>query len=118
MKKKLFYPLIGYSIGLFLLASCVGSDDSSEMMEPMDVSYEGNIRSIVQNNCILCHSDPPVNGAPMPLTTYAALRNAVETRGLLTRINSISNPMPPTGLLPDAPRDLIQAWVDQGFPEN
>jgi uncharacterized membrane protein len=118
MKKKWKYPLLGCSMGLFVLAGCVGSDDSADMMVPMDVTYEGNIRAIVQNNCIMCHTDPPVNEAPMPLNTYDALRNAVETRPLLTRINSISNPMPPTGLLPDAPRALIQEWVDQGFPEN
>ncbi|MEX0289582.1 MAG: hypothetical protein AB3N14_10780 [Flavobacteriaceae bacterium] len=118
MKKKFIYPLFGCYLCLSLLTSCVGSDDSRDMDMPDAVTYEDDIRTIVQSNCVMCHTNPPVNGAPMPLNSYDALRNAVETRPLLIRINSISNPMPPTGLLPDAPRDLIQAWVDQGFPEN
>jgi len=118
MKKKVKYQILACSMGISFLSGCVGSDDSSSMMAPVVVSYNSDIRTVVQNNCVLCHTDPPVNGAPMPLNSYSALRNAVETRGLLTRINSLSNPMPPTGLLPEAPRDLIQAWVDQGFPEN
>lgn len=118
MKKNINYQILAVSTTILLLAGCVGSDDSRDIIAPDAVSYNSDIRAIIDANCIMCHTDPPQNGAPMPLNSYNALRNAVETRGLLTRINSISNPMPPTGLLPDAPRELIQAWVDQEFPEN
>lgn len=118
MKKKRIYLFIGCCLELSLMVGCVGSDDSGEKMQPTAVTYDNDIRTIVQSNCVICHADPPLNGAPMTLNSYDALRNAVEIRPILIRINSISNPMPPTGLLPDAPRDLIQAWVDQGFLEN
>ena len=117
MKKKIKVILL---LGLMFAVgvSCVGSDDSDDMIDPDQVTYEADVRPIVEGICLNCHTDPPINGAPMPLTSFDAVRNAVETRGLLTRINSISNPMPPSGLLPADTRQVFQDWVDQGFIEN
>ncbi|EAR14462.1 MULTISPECIES: hypothetical protein [Robiginitalea] len=81
------------------------------------VSYQADIAPIMSSSCTNCHGDPPTQAAPMALVTLAQVRSAVEDRGLISRINSTSNPMPPDGRLPQATRDLIQAWVDQGFPE-
>lgn len=106
-----------------LLTSCSSSDDSADMnMDNMDnnneLTYVGSIRSIINSNCTGCHSNPPTNNAPMPLTTYLDVRGAVETLNLLGRINSTTNPMPPTGQLPAGTRQLIEDWVDLGMPEN
>ena len=109
-------------IGL-LLTSCSSSDDDADMnMDNMDnnneLTYVGSIRSIINSNCTGCHGNPPSNGAPMPLTTYLEVRSAVETRNLLARLNSTTNPMPPTGQLPNSTIQLIEDWVDLGMPEN
>lgn len=108
-------------IGL-LLASCSSSDDGGEIIidDPNnnELTYVGTIRSIINSNCTSCHGNPPTNNAPMPLTTYNEVRGAVETRNLLGRINSSTNPMPPTGQLPSGTRQLIEDWVDLGMPEN
>ncbi len=117
MKKEINRILLLGSIFVFLNA-CVGSDDSNDILDPEEVTYEADVRPILESICLNCHTDPPINGAPMPLTTFDAVRNAVENRGLLTRINSISNPMPPSGLLPETSREIFQEWVDQGFIEN
>jgi cytochrome c5 len=127
-KKNLIIKKIGRN-GLCIVAgclilSCSSSDDSEDIMEMDDmnnsgaVTYEANIRQIVQSNCLTCHTNPPVNGAPMSLTTYNDVRNAVDQRGLLGRINSVANPMPPTGLMGQSLRQEFQDWADQGFPEN
>jgi hypothetical protein len=118
----------------FVLAGCSSSDTNEGVMAPPDstnnppdndddntppspVSWEADIRVIIQNNCTTCHSDPPRNDAPMSLVTYDDVRNAVENRGLLGRINSTTSPMPPTGRLPAATRQLIEDWADLGFEE-
>lgn len=116
-----------------LLAACSGGDTNEGVMEtpppsnnpgdgnndppPGPISYQEDIRIIIQSNCTSCHSDPPTQDAPMALTTYEAVRSAVNNRGLLTRINSTTSPMPPTGRLPAATRQIIEDWVDLGFAE-
>ncbi|MCW5517072.1 hypothetical protein [Muriicola sp. Z0-33] len=108
-----------------LMLGC--SDDTTSQDEPSaeedellftDISYEGNIKPIVQTNCIACHTDPPNNGASIPLTTYEAVKNAVESRDLIQKINSATNPMPPDGLMPKETRRIFDAWVTQGLKEN
>lgn len=88
-------------------------DDS----EPPALSYAADIQPIFDGNCTSCHGDPPTQGAPMSLTTLAFIQDAVETRGLLGRINNNADPMPPIGLLPLATRQRIEEWVNQGYPE-
>lgn len=115
-------------LGLLIFAvGCSGGDNNEGVMNPPDednndpvpgsVTYQDDIRIIVQNNCTSCHSNPPTQQAPMSLTTYDEVRNAVNNRRLLNRINSSTAPMPPTGLLPQATRQLFEDWVDLGFPE-
>jgi len=118
MIKKTICPTIIGIIGLLVLAGCSGSGSPDDMIDPVDVTYEADVKFIMENDCLNCHTNPPVNGATVPLTTYGEVRSAVETSDLLGRINSISNPMPPTGLISTIPRKVIQDWVDQGFPEN
>lgn len=130
MKKVNNLILVGI---LSFITSCSSSDTSEGVMEPRDntenpnnggdppdtgpVSYAEDIRGILQANCTSCHGNPPTQNAPMSLTTLDLVRSAVNNRGLLTRINSTTNPMPPTGLLPAATRQLLEDWVDLGFPE-
>ena len=107
----------------FLLASCSSDSDdpdpdNNNMNGNTDITYVGNIRGIITANCTGCHGDPPTQGAPMSLTTYNDVRGAVETRNLLARINSTTNPMPPTGQMQSDIRQLIEDWVDLGMPEN
>ena len=117
MKKSLTILAV---LGL-ILASCSSDNDDPEPdnnMGNMDITYTASIRGIMTANCTGCHGDPPTQGAPMSLTTYNDVRGAVETRNLLARINSTTNPMPPTGLMPSNTRQIIEDWVDLGMPEN
>lgn len=132
MKKYLL--LLPISVLIFTL-SCSSESDSDDLAEPQTnipntdsdpagedpdpdaVTYTGNIEAIIQANCTSCHGDPPTQNAPMPLLDLASVREAVDNRDLLGRINSSTNPMPPAGRLPLATRQLFEEWVDLGMPE-
>ena len=122
--------LTGAMVTLFLIfASCSSSndddmsgegtmEDDDPMVMPMARNYEDDVKPLIESNCLSCHSNPPVNNAPMSLVTFDDVKNAVETRSLLARINSSTSPMPPQGRLPAATRQIIEDWIDQGLPEN
>ena len=120
MKTKHLFSLLGITLLIFNCSS--GDDDPTSNPDPdpsqTTVTYNGKIKGIVSNNCLTCHGSPTANGAPMSLTKYELVKNAVETRGLLERINSTTNPMPQGGLMSQANRDAFQQWKDQGFLEN
>ncbi len=108
---------------ILVLTACSKSSDDSEMDPDQDpvgnaINYQDDIRPIMSANCVSCHGNPPTSNAPMPLTTYNDVRSAVETRGLLSRINSTTNPMPPNGRMPASARQIIEDWANQGFLEN
>ena len=113
--------LIPLAFSILLMTSCSsGGDDSDPTPNPTptNVTYNGNIKSIMTSNCTSCHGNPTSNGAPMSLTTYSEVVDAVNNRNLINRINSTSNPMPVGGLMPSNTRQLIQTWVNNGMPEN
>ncbi|MDT7828639.1 hypothetical protein RQM65_08180 [Pricia sp. S334] len=119
MKKAI--PLV-ILIGV-LFVSC-SNDSESDLMDPDPdgpISYEANIKQIIGNNCLGCHSAPPVNGAPFALTTYDQVRNSTENGNLLAAIKrqtGESAAMPPAGRLPQSTIDLIEQWADEGFLER
>jgi len=85
-----------------------------------NVTYNGTVRTIITENCIMCHTQPPQGGAPMPLLTYNDVRNAVENLRLIDRISSFD---PAFGMpfggprLPQSRIEQIIAWRDANFPE-
>ena len=40
------------------------------------VTYQ-DVKPIIDNNCLNCHSNPTQNGAPMSLATYEEVKNSV-----------------------------------------
>jgi hypothetical protein len=118
---------LNYILGTLLLFNCSyhNEDDLIELSDPMDevilVTYDNQVKSIIDTNCIVCHNDPPVNGAPMSLLTFEAVRNAVQNRNLIGRIstNDIGTVMPPGGpRLPQNLIDVIVQWETDGFLEH
>lgn len=109
---------------LFILIGCTSASeedlvDATEL--PILVTYNGGVKSIIDNNCISCHTNPPINGAPMPLLTYENVKEAVENRGLIARISSqdLGFLMPFRG--PRLPQNLIDTiiqWEADGLLEE
>ena len=105
---------------LFFLVSC--SSDSEETMMPNNpglVTYEGNVKAIINNNCLGCHTDPPVNGAPFALTTYAQVSaRANQILTAISRQSGANGAMPPSGRMSQATIDIIDQWIQDGTLEN
>ncbi|WP_309642153.1 hypothetical protein [Flavobacterium sp.] len=104
----------------FLTISCENnSPNDLEGDIPANVTYTEHVRPIIQSNCIACHQDPPINGAPMPLTDYEKVKQAVLTRPLLDRISRTQGAegMMPNGgqRLPQYKIDIIAKWQAQNF---
>jgi hypothetical protein len=121
---KTFYIILGLSLMLFSGCTTGTYDDLEEtqVIIPIEKVTFQDVSFVFENICTACHSDPPQNGAPMPLTSYSAVRNAVETRGLLDRIsrNDGENGLMPFGgpRLPQQDIDLIVKWNEDGLLEN
>jgi hypothetical protein len=113
MKNLYIVPIL---FVLLLVSSC-SSDNDDDMGPPVkDVTYTATIKVIIDNNCLNCHVDPPVNGASMPLITFENVREAVMNRGLIGRVESGS--MPPVGdVLTATEVQAIKDWQSGGFQE-
>jgi len=117
---KTLIPLFGFVV---LCCACdKNSTDDLTEPTPVDmVTYTEHVKPIIDNNCIVCHANPPVNSAPMPLIGYEHVKQAVIERGLIDRISreqGAPGMMPNGGMrLPQHQIDLIIQWKDQGFQE-
>ncbi|MBX3021864.1 MAG: cytochrome c [Bdellovibrionales bacterium] len=68
-------------------------------------------RAVFANTCSSCHGESGVNQAQWDSTSYSA--TVAKKAALLSRIDSGSAPMPPTGLLDEKQRALIRLWLTQ-----
>lgn len=121
--KRLSKVMLYFLSILFLLSSCA-YDSASDLIDstPINqVTYSQNIKSIIDNNCIACHGTTTTNGAPMSLTTYENVKDAVLNRGLIDRISreeGVSGAMPLGGpKLPINNINLIIQWQNQEFQQ-
>ncbi len=102
---------------LLSFISC--AEDSREELQ-LEVSgpitFEGNVRQIIAQDCLNCHTNPPRNGAPFPLETFEEVMNRrVDIRN---SINGRTILMPPGRRLSQPRIDIIETWIEQGFLEN
>lgn len=117
MKFRIIFPL-----ACLLLGGCT-SNSTSDLIDlerlPDNVTYSEHIKPIIDNNCVSCHKNPPINGAPMPLTTYEFVADAITQRPLLIKIskqNGEPGLMPLGGpRLPQRSIDMIAKWKNQGL---
>ena len=96
------------------------TEDLSEEVIPVinrKVTYNSEVKHIVFNNCITCHSgiSPSDN---LDLSKSGALVQAVKDRGLIKRMNNKEYPMPPRGMLSLEERMIVFKWVKDGMPIN
>lgn len=120
--KKTLIKSVFISISL-LGCTSVSTDDLIDTQPlPVMVTYADDIKPIIDTNCLFCHSNPPKNGAPISLTTYSEVKNAVQINGLIGRIlkqAGESGAMPAGG--PRLPQNLIDQiiqWQTDGLLEE
>ena len=106
-----------------LLFSCTNASEEDLIdTSPIEdiVTYADDVKGIIDNNCIFCHSNPPENGAPMSLLTFENVKDAVNNRDLIERIstNDLGFMMPFGGpRLPQNLIDIVVQWQDDGLLE-
>jgi hypothetical protein len=119
MYKSIFLPVFTS----FLLLSC--TNDSTRDLIAVDlnetITYNEHIKPIIDANCISCHNQPPINGAPMSLLTYQEVKLATQEMELISRVslpegNSLL--MPVGGpRLPQPLIDVLEKWLEDGLQE-
>jgi hypothetical protein len=84
-----------------------------------------DVQAVYQSHCVGCHAQPPVNGAPMPLQSYANLTAPSLTSATMTfaqrtvvRMQSTTAPMPPSpGTRATAAEvQTVNNWIAAGYP--
>lgn len=125
---KLNTTILGFFI-FTLFLNCSSSDNETDEIETTtpttpttdpseSITYNSHIKSLMNDNCNSCHGNPRRSGAPISLTTYMLVKDAVQNKNLVRWINDANNPMPVRGLMSQASRNLVQQWVDGGLLEN
>lgn len=79
-------------------------------------TYDANIKSIIDNNCTSCHDAGSGDG---DYTTYAAF-SSHRSSGKFESSVLVKQDMPESGNNPlsQDQLNLIQCWVENGYPEN
>jgi hypothetical protein len=79
-------------------------------------SYAGNIRSIIDGNCMNsgCHNSGSANG---DFSTYAGLKAKADNGTLDARVIQQKN-MPVSGSLTTDELKKIKCWINSGSPNN
>src|SRR5580658_317619 len=110
MRSLVILGVIASSLGL---SGCSGGSPEyitfPDASPPTSVHSDGlpcPVADLLAQHCLFCHGDPPANGAPISLVTYADLMapsgvdptKTVAQRALV-RMQDTDMPMPPTGAL-------------------
>jgi len=121
VKKKLIYLLI-----VVLAAACSWEDNETyypdtENCDTLEVSYAMDIVPVLANNCYTCHSNAnaPDFGSGIALEEYADVSSSSAL--IVAAINHLEGvPAMPkeSDKLDTCTINLIEAWVNDGSPEN
>ncbi len=118
MKKLLYLPFA--ALALVSCDSHTYEDIDEEIIIDGPVTYNANVKAIIDANCVMCHVD---GGAASfrPLVTYAQVKQAVAEAGLLERIqlqNGEPGIMPATGRMPQRNINVLLEWEADGLLET
>jgi len=105
-------------IFLFGISSC--STESEPVDPPIsnsDVTYIGTVKAIIDGSCISCHGSPLASGAPMALLTVAEVKEAIQNRDLIGRLENGSMPPPGNQDLTAAEIQAVKDWEANNFAE-
>jgi len=121
MKKNLFYLLI-----LVLVSACSWENEETfypevENCDTLDVSFTMDIVPVLSNNCFSCHSNAnaPDFGSGIALEDHADVSSSSSL--IVAAINHVEGvPSMPkdSDKLDDCTISKIEAWVNDGAPEN
>lgn len=99
---------------IFLSISCNKTEPFVPVCDGSSPTYDSDVQSIIQQNCIQCHGNGSSNG---DFTTYAGL-TTVTSNGKFEQEVLTDQTMPQNGSLTEAQLNKLKCWVENGFPEN
>lgn len=115
LKLKKVFLLLSIS---FFLFSCINNVEESANLEEeieidacADITFSGNVKSIIDANCIQCHG---TGGNSPNLTTF----NSISSSAVSVKSAVATRRMPQGGSLTQAQIDAIVCWVNNGAPNN
>ena len=114
---KLFVPFLGF----MMLMSCdtKAYEDISDVKPITEtVTYNKNVKTIIDNNCVVCHSATGSNPYS-PLIDYTAVKNSIDNiLDRIQRANGDPLKMPQGGTLSQDNINMIIKWKSDGLLEN
>ncbi len=108
--KLIFIIAIGF---VFSCESNTYEEISGEIENP---TYTLNVKSIIDNNCLSCHSS---SGGEFPtMETYLQVKNVAQNGNMICRIDdqSCGSVMPQSGRMPQTKINTIKKWTNNGCP--
>jgi len=116
--------VIIYILPLLLLTSCYYDVEevlyAGEECNTENVSYDADIRLILDNHCMICHNASS-NFGNVKLETHAQVATRVESGVLLgvIRHDPGFSAMPQGNpKIPECQIRQIESWIDNGYPQN
>jgi uncharacterized membrane protein len=115
---KDLFKIIYAFVPVLILVGCetrTYEDISAEVVLPQTVTFSKDVKPIVDNNCIMCHSPGGLSGF-YPLTDYTLVKNAIDN--MLDRVQRPAGDpqkMPQGGSLSQANIDLLKKWKTDGL---
>jgi mono/diheme cytochrome c family protein len=78
------------------------------------VTYNKDVKAIIDANCVSCHSP-----GPQALTNYSQVKSNINSIiDRISRANGDPQKMPQGGSLSPAQINIITKWKSDGLPEN
>lgn len=96
--------------------SCESSTYDEISGEVANPTYNSNVKNIIDNNCLSCHS--AAAGQYPTMETYTQVRDAAENGNMICRIDdqSCGSVMPQSGRMPQVNINTIKKWAANGYP--
>ena len=117
--------------GILFFYSCASDKlpDASEILcvSSVPVTYDNQVATIINVSCAYAGCHDGVSGAPGDYNSYSGLADIITDGSFVSRTFTFredpSVGMPPNNAsgpidLSQAELELLQCWVDAGFPEN
>jgi mono/diheme cytochrome c family protein len=116
MKKFIF--LSGIILSLYSCESTTYESLEEPEVITGPVTYNANVKSIIDANCIACHNS---EAELIPLETYTQVKDAMLNTNLIDRIqrqNGTPGQMPKAGRMSQDKINTILQWSTDGLLEN
>lgn len=96
------------------LSACLSNVDEEMVLDPCaEITFSMNVKPIIDNNCVSCHSSSG-QASFLNLETY----DAVNLNALKVKSEVVTKDMPIGGSLTNEEIAAISCWVDAGALNN